>query len=401
MTYYAIVVRRPANLWLLSCFLALAPVAPALGAGPHPKPRPATVQKLNLALARERQRVMNARPLAMYYAPGDAPSLESAEQHAAQIKLLGPPCFAVGADGVVRGGVPASLQELARRFSVPLMPLLANPGFDRSIASALLRDAKKQERAASYLAYLAHRDNYVGWQLDLENIDPADKARYTSFVRRVAAKMHRDGRLLSVAVVPRFSDSYPDKREAEFHTGEWGAPYDFRALGQFVDFMVLMTYDHHTSSTPPGPVAGHDWARAALDYAVRRVPRHKLLMGIPFYGREWVETANGVMSRSLSASDLRPLLDRPDLHLQWDERGQTPWFQFRDASELHTVWFDDRRSYREKLELARGYRLRGFAAWRLGTENPDFWAVAAEVPKSVHKTAKRRGTRSVAASIPR
>ena len=42
-----------------------------------------------------------------------------------------------------------------------------------------------------------------------------------------------------------------------------------------------MAYDQHTPLTPPGPVAGYDWVKAALDYAVRRVPRSKLLLGLP------------------------------------------------------------------------------------------------------------------------
>jgi spore germination protein len=355
--------------------------ASGLAAARHPKLQAQAATQRNPTLVRERQRVLTARPLGMYYYYDDTRGLASVEKNASQITLLGPQCFTMDADGIVRGGVPAGLEELARRLQIPVMPLLVNPGFDRGLASAVLRDPKKQERTASYLAYLANRENFVGWQLDLEYLDPADKARYTALARRVAAKLHRDGRLLSIAVTPRFSDRYPDTRRAEFRTGEWGAPFDYRSLGQIVDFMVLMAYDHHTSGTPPGPVAGHDWVKAALDYATRRVPRHKLLLGIPFYGREWVETAVGVLSRSLAYDDLRPLLERPDAHLQWHERWRVPWFQLRDESEVRTVWFDDHRSYREKLELARKYRLRGFAAWRLGTEDPAFWAVAAEMPK--------------------
>jgi spore germination protein YaaH len=329
----------------------------------------------------------------MYYSTEDTSGLASVEKNAALITLLGPQCFAVDSEGIVRGGVSATLAELARRLKLPVMPLVVNPGFDRSIATALLRDPRKQERAASYLAYLASRENFSGWQLDLEYIDPADKARYSAFVRRVAAKLHRDGRLLSLAVTPRFSDQYPDTRDAEFRTGEWGAPFDLRALGQSVDFIVLMTYDHHGTTTPPGPVAGYEWARAAIEYAARRVPSQKLVMGIPFYSREWVETANGVLSRSLNFSSLQTLLGRPETQLQWDERWRAPWLQFRDGTEVHTVWFDDRRSYKEKLELVHRYRLRGFAAWRLGTEDPQFWDVASDYAKSLEKPAPSKAPR--------
>ena len=385
--------RRPPIIpALFAVLLGLLMAASALAAEPPQARRPAPGQP-NPKLLRERRRILGARPLAMYYYTEDASGLASAEKNAAQITVLAPQCFAVDAEGIVRGAVPAPLAELARRSDLPLMPLVVNPGFDRSIASSLLRDPRKQERAASYLAYLASRENLAGWQLDLEYIDPADKARYSAFVRRVAAKLHRDGRLLSVAVTPRFSDEYPDPRAAEFRTGEWGAPFDLRALGQSVDFLVLMTYDHHGNTTAPGPVAGYEWARAAIEYAAGRVPPQKLVVGIPFYGREWVETAGGRISRSLTFSRLQPLLARPQVQVQWDERWRAPWLQFREGTEVHTVWFDDRRSYREKLELVRRYRLRGFAAWRLGTEDPQFWDAAAEHAKSLAPPARRKAPR--------
>ncbi len=332
---------------------------------------------------------MGARPLAMYYYSDDARGLLSLAEHAAEMTVLGPQCYKIDPDGVIRGEVPPAVADAAHRANLPIMPLLVNPGFDRAVASAVLRSPQAQERAVSYLAYLARRENFVGWQLDLEFIDPADKALYTRFVQHAAARLHRDGRLLSIAVVPRFSDLYPDTRAAEFRTGEWGAPFDFRALGRAVDFMVLMTYDHHTNSTAPGPVAGHAWMQAAIEYAARHVPARKILLGIPFYGREWVETAAGVLSRSMAFGDITPLLARPGLETRWDERWRAPWFEFRDGAELHTIWYDNDRSYREKLSLVRQHRLGGFAAWRLGTEDPQFWAIAAEAAKKLTTRGER------------
>lgn len=361
-----------------------------LAAGQASRPVRKLAEKSDTARRAARQRVLGARPLRMYYYLDDSRGLKSLNEHAAEITLLGPQCFWADAEGFVHGTLPAQLAESARRTRLPIMPLLINPGFDRLTASAMLRNPKAQERAVTYLAYLAKRDNYVGWQLNLERIDPADKHLYTRFVRRVAARLHRDGRLLSVAVVPRFSDQYPDNGPAEFRTGEWGAPYDFPALGQVVDFLVLMTYDQHTNATPPGPVAGHAWMREALDYAVTRVPRGKLLLGIPFYGREWVETAAGTLSRAMTYDDLSPLLARPGVEVQWDERWRTPWVQCREGQQVRTVWFDDIRSFREKIQLVRQYRLRGFAAWRLGTEDPQFWSVAAAVGKGRSVGPSRR-----------
>ena len=240
--------------------------------------KPAAKPSVKLApeLVKARGQVLGANPLAMYYvAPGPV-GLESLAEHIAQMTVVAPQSFAVDEEGGVEGEVPPAVLDAARRAGVAVMPLVVNPGFDREAARALLRSLRAQQRAAVNLARLAERYDFVGWQLDLEYIAPADKAYYTRFVQRVAARLHSEGRLLSIAVVPRFSDVYPDLNpKREFHGGEWGAPFDFRALGRAVDFMTLMTYDHHSIATPPGPVAGYDWVKAAVEYATARVPRDR------------------------------------------------------------------------------------------------------------------------------
>ena len=47
--------------------------------------------------------------------------------------------------------------------------------------------------------------------------------------------------------------------------------------------------------------------------------------------------------------------------------------QLREGDTLRTAWFDDALSLREKLALVPLYHLRGYAAWRLGMEDPEFW----------------------------
>ena len=325
------------------------------------------------ALARARERVLGASPLAMFYYSGDSLGLASLQVNADVMTLLAPQCYALDRAGALQGQLPAGVLDVTRRARLPLMPLVTNPGFDRSTAHGLLHHAQAQVRAAKALAQLAERNQYVGWQLDFEDIDPADKFAYTRFVGRVAARLHRDHRLLSVAVVPRFSDTYPDRSAAGFYTGEWGAAFDFRGLARVADFLVLMAYDQHTPVTPPGPVAGYDWVKAALDYAVCRVPPSKLLLGLPLYGREWTETAGATTSHSLAYKDLKQFLDDPTSDRHWDDLLRTTWFQLREGETLRTAWFDDARSLREKLRLVQLYKLRGFAAWRLGMEDPEFW----------------------------
>ncbi|MGO8814563.1 MAG: glycosyl hydrolase family 18 protein [Terriglobia bacterium] len=324
-------------------------------------------------LARQRERVLTTRPLALFYYSGDSLGMPSLEAHSDAITLLAPQCYELDGAGALHGKFAAKPLEVARGAGLPLMPLVTNSGFDRVVAHRLLHNAKAQARAATNLAEVAERDKYVGWQLDLEDLDPADETAYTRFAARVAGRLHHDRRLLSIAVVPRFSDRFPDSSKPGFHTGEWGAAYDFRGLGRVADFLVLMAYDQHTPLTPPGPVAAYDWVSAALDYAVRRIPPAKILLGVPFYGREWAETPGATTSHSLAYKDLKPFLEDPASERHWDDLWRTTCFVLPEGETQRTAWFDDARSLREKLALVPLYHLRGYAAWRLGVEDPDFW----------------------------
>jgi spore germination protein YaaH len=316
---------------------------------------------------------LTTRPLALFYYSGDSLGMPSLQAHSDAITLLAPQCYELDGAGALHGKFSARALEVARGAGLPLMPLVTNSGFDRLAAHQLLQNAKAQARAATNLAEVAERDEYVGWQLDLEDIDPADESAYTRFTARVAGRLHHDQRLLSVAVVPRFSDRFPDSSKPGFHTSEWGAAYDFRGLGRIADFLVIMAYDQHTPLTPPGPIAAYDWVSAALDYAVRRMPPSKILLGVPFYGREWAETSGATTCHSLAYKDLKPFLEDPASERHWDDLWRTTWFVLQEGETQRTAWFDDARSLREKLALVPLYHLRGYAAWRLGAEDPEFW----------------------------
>jgi spore germination protein YaaH len=355
--------------------ILLAVAVTAWGAPQTRRAVPADTEKTaaEAALARARARVLKAYPLAMFYYSNDSLGLESLQAHSRAMTVLAPQCYTLDRKGALHGQLPAGILEVTRRTGLPLMPLVTNNGFDRASAHALLHNAPAQARAVTNLAQLAEREQYVGWQLDFEGFAPADKLAYTRFVARVAARLHHDRRLLSVAVAPRFSDTFPETSPQGFHTGEWGAAFDYRGLGRVGDFLVLMAYDQHTPTTPPGPVASYEWTKAALDYAVHRVPPFKILLGVPFYGREWDETLGATTSHSLAYKDLKPFLEDLASDRHWDDLARASWFQLREGDVLRTAWFDDAHSLREKLALALLYHLRGYAAWRLGVEDPKFW----------------------------
>ncbi|HEX7009319.1 MAG TPA: glycosyl hydrolase family 18 protein, partial [Phycisphaeraceae bacterium] len=63
---------------------------------------------------------------------------------------------------------------------------------------------------------------------------------------------------------------------------------------------------------------------------------------------------------------------------QWDATSQTPFFTYNDG-QSHQVWYENARSYRQKLKLALNEGLQGVGAWSLRYTDreaaPAFWPV--------------------------
>jgi len=352
-----------------------SPASAAHGAQEAPRNHP-------LSLVAMRARVLDARPLALYYTMGDTFGFDSLLDHASEMTVLAPQSYWLDQHGGIHGNVPPPVMEAARRAGLPVLALLYNRDFSRPVASALLHDRRLQRRVIRNLAVIASRENLLGFQLDLENIDPNDMHLYSRFVHDVAVALHRDGRLLSVAVVPRFLDSRPN---------QWSAAYDYPALARSADFLTLMTYDNSGRNGPPGPIAGYDWVKNALEYARTRVPPDKLLLGIALYGREWSESQRGIQARTLAYPETRALLDRLSLTPRWDEKQRSPWFEYRTGGTVRSVWYENARSVQEKLMLVERFRLRGFAAWRLGMEDPQIWPLVYTLRKSRPSSPAGRG----------
>ncbi|HCX78013.1 MAG TPA: hypothetical protein DG577_01225, partial [Firmicutes bacterium] len=70
----------------------------------------------------------------------------------------------------------------------------------------------------------------------------------------------------------------------------WSVCYDRAALGRICDYVILMAYDQTSaSSSVPGPVASLPWTRDSVNRLLAEVPPEKVILGIPFFNRVWIQ----------------------------------------------------------------------------------------------------------------
>ena len=113
--------------------------------------------------------------------------------------------------------------------------------------------------------------------------------------------------------------------------------------------------------------------RDVVDYAVERMPREKLMLGLPTYGYDWV----GTQGANLPATDAVALADEVGAEPTWDDAAAAWTFRYEQDGEQHTVWYEDARSLEAKQQIAVDEELRGVAIWCLGGEDPQIWTSVA------------------------
>lgn len=316
---------------------------------------------------------------ALFYAMPGAPAVNSFAAHAADVGIFAPQSFSLDRFGVLRGSVPPDLDAIARGNGVPIMPLVINAGFSRYGAERLLRSAAARDRAIGALLSAARTQNFIGWQLDFENLPSSQRYAFSRFVAELARTLHDHGKQLSVAVAARTSE---DPGSYTWRT--FSGVYDYAALARNADFLSVMAYPE-SDGTHPGPLASTPWVEQVINHVLLFVPPEKFSLGVPTYQTDWMERRVRVRLRERIGRRIRHIYRviyrifhrsgpvSPYDDLTWDPTLEAAYRITGSGHHRQVTWVADARSFQAKLRLIVAYHLRGFSVWRLGLEDPRMW----------------------------
>lgn len=260
---------------------------------------------------------------------------------------------------------PEVLDRLTRDdvVVIPAVQNFADGTWQGEAVARLLADPVASADHRRALVDLALANGWDGIDIDYESLPATAGPQFADFLRALRDDLHARDLLLSVAVPAR------DRDETSY-----ALAYSYQELGEIADQVRVMTYDNAWSGSPPGPIAPTDWVQDVVDYAVERVPRDKLMLGIATYGYDWV----GDQGRSLQHVDAIALAEQVGAEPRWDDAAAAWTFDYEDAGQQHTVWYEDARSLATKQDVAAAAGLRGIAIWQLGGEDPQLWTAVAE-----------------------
>jgi HAD superfamily hydrolase (TIGR01509 family) len=279
------------------------------------------------------------------------------------------------------------LLETARDLGIPLVPSILD-GTDRGVMAGILADPEQRASHVEAIAAFAADGDFDGIDIDYEQFAFADgreswaatRPNWVAFVEELAARLHDDGRTLTVSIPWISGDG------GESDDGYW--VYDYAAITPHVDAIRIMAYDYSIASGPPGPIAPLPWVESiiAATSAASGDPS-KLVLGIPLYGRNWVVETRGTCpdgaegNLSQSARYLEDLAARRGATPEFDPATHEMTFTYElevtegatTCTQVREVHYVDGTRAQIRMQRAVDAGFAGVALFALGYDDPATW----------------------------
>lgn len=147
-------------------------------------------------------------------------------------------------------------------------------------------------------------------------------------------------------------------------TGATAKNINFPDIMPYIDFVNIMAYDMATVPHHHASMHYADSTIMTVQHAVQAhidagVPTHKLVLGLPFYGKGTLRIPRGTTIEQVKADSM--------LTEHWNEEGQYPYLT--DSTERVVYTFDNARSLTIKCQYALMRNLRGTMYWEASCDD--------------------------------
>jgi spore germination protein YaaH len=255
------------------------------------------------------------------------------------------------------------MRSLNPAVELPMMGLLNN--YDGTVwrvkeMAELLANPAARSRLISDVTQYAVAAKQAGIVVDFEEVPDASQENFQKFIGQFAPAMHAVGLKLMIAL-PARDDSY-----------------DYEFFGKETDAIILMNYDQHWLTSPPGPIAAQDWFVENLRQVLEVVPAQKIVVGIANYSYDWTEASKKQKPQAEEFSIQEALLHayESESEIEFDPASLNPHYSYSDEqNHTHQVWMLDAVTAYNELRASERLGVQGTALWRLGSSDSSLWPV--------------------------
>ncbi len=285
------------------------------------------------------------------------------------VNVVSPSFFYIDANGKFVDQVGESGKryiEWAHSNGYKIWPMLKNDEAGIKVTSTILNSYEKRQELIENIVEVCVAYQLDGINIDFENMYQADKDKFSRFIIELDPRMKEIGVVVSVDVTAPDGDP------------NWSLCYDRNVIGHVADYLVFMAYDQYgTSSKKPGTTAGLNWVETNLKKIIEydEVDTDKIILGIPFYTRQWKVNSNDEITGRSPVSMLNTKIPN-GVEKQWDENLQQYYIEYAaDKNTTVKMWIEDGTSIAAKVALVTKYNLAGTSGWRKDFETSNVWSI--------------------------
>jgi spore germination protein YaaH len=218
-----------------------------------------------------------------------------------------------------------------------------------------------------------------GVNIDFEGMGSADKTPFKNFMVNLKAAL--------VAANPNYELSMA------LYAVDWSGTFDIPGLNPIVNDFIIMGYDYYYSgSTTAGPESplynfqttyNYTCTKSITYYIKQGVTPSKLLLGLPYYGREWSTAGPNAPSATTgaftSSRTYAYVKSNPGTYSaankKWEANCYNPYYSYVSAGQQRQCWIDDVYSMGRKYDMVNQRGIGGIGIWALGYDNGynDLW----------------------------
>lgn len=288
-------------------------------------------------------------------------TFEDAVKDAKGVNVISPTWFSVtGNEGTISSLASADYVNKAHAKGMEVWGLIDN--FSENISTLeTLSNRESREHIIQKLAEEARRVGLDGINVDFEALKEEEVPHFIQFLRELSITCRADNLVLSIDdPVPQYTSFYNRKEQ-----------------GIIADYVIIMGYDEHTiGSEKAGSVASLPFVEEGIRLTLEEVPKEKVINGIPFYTRLWTEANNGtVTSQVFGMDEADQYVSEKGMDVYWNKDVSQNYGELQTENGIEKIWLEDEESLEAKMQLVEKYELAGSAAWKLGFERADVWAV--------------------------
>lgn len=274
--------------------------------------------------------------------------------------VISPTWFEFGdSEGTLVDRGTTSYVQAAHNKGLEVWPILSHSFEDTSLTAQILSSTSKRQYVIDQIIGYAKQYGFDGINIDVENIQTDISAEWVQFMRELYPQLKNEGIKVSVDV---------------YMPSGWSEHYEREKVARSCDYFIVMAYDQHWSgSEEAGSVGEIPWVENGIIASIEEVPHDKLVLGIPFYTRLWLENSEGLSTKSYGMDSIQEVIASWGVTPIQDEASGQNYVEYASDKGVYRVWLEDYTSISKRIDLVLKYDLAGYGAWKLGLETDDIW----------------------------